>query len=174
MKIFGLGQHRLLLFRSYLVIVGGLIVIAGVLDFSLDRLQNQGPPISGQWINGNLSLIETQLLSLPVSEWPAAVDELEHALGFPVRVFPSDHVVHADSSDDTTQEVFDAGGHAAYIRTSPLLNSVIQIGPLAEYIFKKLMGAFQIDSTSNWDSDVGLELRKHLLDIDVDQDLGWV
>jgi hypothetical protein len=36
------------------------------------------------------------------------------------------------------------------------------------------MDAFQIDRTSNWDSDVGLELRKHLLDIDVDQDLGWV
>jgi hypothetical protein len=49
-----------------------------------------------------------------------------------------------------------------------------QIGPLAEYIFKKLMDAFQIDSTSNWDSDVGLELRQHLIDIDVDQDLGWV
>jgi hypothetical protein len=49
-----------------------------------------------------------------------------------------------------------------------------QTGPLAEYIFKKLMDAFQIDATSNWDSDVGLELRKHLLDIDVDQDLGWV
>jgi len=49
-----------------------------------------------------------------------------------------------------------------------------QIGPEAEYIFKKLMDAFQIDPTSDWDSDVGLELRKHLLDIDVDQDLGWV
>lgn len=47
-------------------------------------------------------------------------------------------------------------------------------GPLADYIFKKLMDTFQIDSTSNWDSDVGLELRRHLLDIDVDQDLGWV
>ena len=49
-----------------------------------------------------------------------------------------------------------------------------QIGPAAEPIFKKLMDAFQIDPSSNWDSDVGLELRKHLLDLDVDQDLGWV
>jgi len=49
-----------------------------------------------------------------------------------------------------------------------------QIGPAAECIFKKLMDAFQIDPTGDWDSDVGLELRKHLLDTDVDQDLGWV
>jgi hypothetical protein len=49
-----------------------------------------------------------------------------------------------------------------------------QIGPAADYLFKKLMDAFQADPTSNWDSDVGLELRKHLLDIAADQDLGWV
>ena len=33
-----------------------------------------------------------------------------------------------------------------------------QIGPAAEQILKKLMDAIQIDPTSNWDSDVGLEL----------------
>jgi len=49
-----------------------------------------------------------------------------------------------------------------------------QIGPAIEHIFKKLMDAFQIDPASNWDSEVGLELRKHLLDLEVDQDLGWV
>jgi hypothetical protein len=49
-----------------------------------------------------------------------------------------------------------------------------QIGPQAECIFKKLMDAFQIDSTSDWDSDVGLELRRHLLDLDGDPELGWV
>jgi hypothetical protein len=49
-----------------------------------------------------------------------------------------------------------------------------QIGPAIEYIFKKLMDAFQIDPASNWDSDVGLELRKHLLDLDVDQGPGWI
>jgi signal transduction histidine kinase len=132
LKIFGLGQHRRLLFRSYLVIVGGLIVIAAVLDFSLDQLQNQGPPIASQWIDGNLSLVEAQLNSLPASQWPAVLDDLEHKLGFPVRVFPSDHVVRTQTPGSATQEVFDAQGRAAYIRTSPLLNSVIQIGPLAE------------------------------------------
>lgn len=49
-----------------------------------------------------------------------------------------------------------------------------QIGPKAEYIFKKLKDAFQIDPTIDWDSDAGLELRKYLLDIDADRDLGWV
>jgi signal transduction histidine kinase len=139
LRIHGLKQHRRLLFRSYLVIVGGLIVIAGVLDFSLDRLQNLDPPASSQWIDGNLSLIEAQLNSLPVTEWPAAVDDLEHKLGFPVRVFPPDHVVQTNATVDATQEVFDAQGRAAYIRNSPLLNSVIQIGPLAETVSESML-----------------------------------
>jgi hypothetical protein len=46
-----------------------------------------------------------------------------------------------------------------------------QIGPAAEPIFKKLMDAFQIDPTINWDSEVGLELCKHIIDLDVDQGL---
>jgi hypothetical protein len=47
-------------------------------------------------------------------------------------------------------------------------------GHMAEELSNKLMGAFQIDPICNWDSDIGLELRKHLLDLDEDQDLGWV
>lgn len=49
-----------------------------------------------------------------------------------------------------------------------------QIGTVAEDLCNKLMGAFQFDSVSNWDSGIGLELRKHLSDLDEDQDLGWV
>ena len=49
-----------------------------------------------------------------------------------------------------------------------------QIGPTAENLFTKLMDAFQTDPSSNWDSDVGLELRQHLLDLAADQELGWV
>ncbi len=132
MKIFSIRQHRSLLFRSYLMIVGGLIIIASVLDFSLDRLQNLGPPVSSLWIDGNLNLIETQLNNMPAADWSAAIDDLELKLGYPVRVFPSDHVVQVNEPGNATQEVFDEQGRSAYIRTSTLLNSVIQIGPVAE------------------------------------------
>jgi signal transduction histidine kinase len=114
------------------VIVGGLIVIAAVLDFSLDRLQDMDPPVPNAWIDGNLSLIETQFNSLPAAEWPAAAEDLENKLGFPVRIFPADHVFQVNAPGSSTQEVFDAQGRAAYVRNSTSLNSVIQIGPLKE------------------------------------------
>jgi hypothetical protein len=50
----------------------------------------------------------------------------------------------------------------------------IRVNRAAEYIFKKLMAAFQIDPARNWDSDVGLKLRKYLLDRNLDQNIGWV
>jgi signal transduction histidine kinase len=132
MNLFSVRQNRSLLFRSYLVIVGGLIVIASVLDFSLDRLQNPDPPVSSRWIEGNLSLIEARLNELPAADWSAAIDDLEDTLGFPVRVFPSDHVVQSSEPVRATQEVFDEQGRSAYIRSSTLLNSVIQVGPVTE------------------------------------------
>ncbi len=131
-KIFSIRQHRSLLFRSYLMIVGGLMVIASVLDFSLDRLQNPGPAVPNQWTGASLSLIEAQLNSIPAVDRAAAVTDLEHKLGFPVRVIPLDHVVRIGEPGQTTQEVFDAQGRSAFIRASTLLSSVIQIGPVAE------------------------------------------
>jgi len=132
LKFFGFRQQRSLLFRSYLVIVGGLVIIAAVLDYSLQRLQDLDPPATSAWIEGNLSLIESRLSGIAESNRPEVVDELERQLGFPVRVFPSDHVVGVNEPVTGIQEVFDAQGRSAFLRTSALLNAVIQIGPVPE------------------------------------------
>jgi signal transduction histidine kinase len=121
-----------MLFRSYLVIVGGLIVTAAVLDYGLEYLQPAETNFTNAWIDGNLALIETQLTGLPASEWPTAVAGLQDQLGFPVRVFPADHVVQQAASGQAIQQVFDAEGRTAYLKNSHALNAVIQVGPLAE------------------------------------------
>jgi len=48
------------------------------------------------------------------------------------------------------------------------------IGEKAEPVFEKLRHAFQYDPDTNWDSDIGLDLRRHLSDPGVVQNLGWV
>lgn len=139
-----LQQNRHLLFRSYLLIVGGLIVIASVLDFGFQQLQKSAPDFSLQWIDGNLTLIESQLSTLPPEQRAQAVDELEQQLGFPVRLLPNDHVVQQAVAEQRTQEVFvqevfaqevfDDAGRAVYLRESPELGSILQIGPLDQQI----------------------------------------
>jgi signal transduction histidine kinase len=113
-----------------LVIVGGLIITAAVLDYGVDYLQRTETSPTSAWIEGNLALIEARLTGLPASDWPAVVAELQTQLGFPVRVLAADQVVQKVSPGSATQEVFDAGGHAAYLKNSPVLNAVIQVGPL--------------------------------------------
>jgi two-component system sensor histidine kinase RstB len=125
-----LQQNRHLLFRSYLLMVGGLIVMASVLDFGFQKLQKPAPAFPVQWIDGNLTLIESQLSALPSEQRALAVYDLELQLGFPVRLLPNDHVVQQAEQQQHTQEVFDDAGRTVYLRESPALGSVLQIGPL--------------------------------------------
>jgi signal transduction histidine kinase len=126
-----LQQNRHLLFRSYLLIVGGLIVMASVLDFGFQQLQKPAAAMPLQWIDGNLTLIESQLSVLPPEQRTSAVSELEGQLGFPVRLLPNDHVVQQAEAQQLTQEVFDDAGRAVYLRESAALGAILQIGPLA-------------------------------------------
>ncbi|HET6565688.1 MAG TPA: ATP-binding protein [Xanthomonadales bacterium] len=132
MKWPALQRNSRLLFRSYLLIVGGLIVIASVMDFGFQQLQKPAPALSQQWIDGNLTLIESQLSLLPADQRTEAIIELEQQLGFPVRLLPNDHVVQQADTGQHTQEVFDDAGRAVYLRESAKLGSVLQIGPLHE------------------------------------------
>lgn len=129
-NVFG-RQNRQLLFRFYLIIVGGLITIAIVLDFSFSRLQDSLEPTPDQWIEGHLRLIEAQLAELPQAQWPLVVADLEAQLGFPVRILPTDNVVHTGEAAGGTQEVFDDEGRSSFFRHSPTLDAGIQIGPVA-------------------------------------------
>jgi signal transduction histidine kinase len=125
-----LQHNRHLLFRSYLLIVGGLIVTASVLDYGFQHLQKPAWAQPLQWVEGNLTLIEARLSELPEEQRNEAVSLLESQLGFPVRLLPADHVVQQAEPLQLTQEVFDDAGRAVYLRESPTLRSVLQIGPL--------------------------------------------
>ncbi len=129
MSLLAVRQNRRLLFRSYLVIVGGLIVIAAVFDLGFRYLQDSAPPDHGVWADGNLTLIEAYLQAMPVTERDAAAAELGMRLGYPVRLLPADHVVLPGEPGDASVELFDADGRASWLRASPALGAVLQIGP---------------------------------------------
>jgi two-component system sensor kinase ParS len=127
MKLFRRGR---LLFRTYLVIVGGLIVTAAVLDYAFGRLQERLEPPSTPFAGATVALIEARVAAAPLDERPAVAAALERELGFPVRFLPEDAVVHAgDGAAAATREVFDAAGRSIYLRSSAALGGSIQIGP---------------------------------------------
>ena len=126
------GRHGPLLFRTYLILVGGLVATAAVLDYGFGRLQEGVSAAPSRWVDASLDLIEARLASSPPAERDGVVAELERELGFPVRLLPTDDVVHAGDEAQGTREIFDAAGRASYLRDSAALNAAIHIGPLAE------------------------------------------
>src|SRR5690606_2628546 len=60
MAPFAPRRHGRLLLRTYVVIVGGLIVTAALFDYGFGRLQEAllPPAPTNAWVDGNLALIE--------------------------------------------------------------------------------------------------------------------
>lgn len=130
MSVVARRQNRRLLFRTYLVIVGGLVVVAIAFDVGFGRLQETVETEASRWAGGNLALIEARLSEVAPAERLSTAEALERTLGYPVRLLPADHVVHAGTSDGL-QEVFDPDGRSVFFQASDRLDAVLQIGPVA-------------------------------------------
>jgi signal transduction histidine kinase len=129
MKLFRRGR---LLFRTYLIIVGGLVATAAVLDYGFARLQEARPAPLDAWADATLDLIEARLAAAPADERARVAEELTRELGFPVRFLAADAVVHAGDAPAGTEEFFDERGRAIYLRSSDALGGSIQAGPAQE------------------------------------------
>jgi signal transduction histidine kinase len=128
MKLLRRGR---LLFRTYLVIVGGLVATAAVLDFGFGRLQEALAPPPDGWADATLTLVERRLAAARPAERPAAAREIERELGLAVRFLPSDAVVHAGGGlAPGTREIFDDAGRSTFLRSSAALGGTVQVGPL--------------------------------------------
>ena len=129
MKLFRRGR---LLFRTYLIIVGGLAATAAVFDYGFLRLQDTRTPPSNAWAEASLTLIEQRLAAAAPADRARVAQELERELGFPVRLLAADAVVHASDAGSTgTRELFADDGRSLYLRSSPELGGSIQVGPAA-------------------------------------------
>jgi signal transduction histidine kinase len=127
MKLFRRGR---LLFRTYLIIVGGLVVTAAVFDYGFGQLQARRAPPRDAWAEASLDLIEARLAATPADERAGVAQELTAELGFPVRFLAAGAVVHAgDTTASETEEFFDGAGQSIYLRSSEALGGSIQVGP---------------------------------------------
>ncbi len=128
MKLFRGGR---LLFRTYLIIVGGLVTTAAVFDYGFGRLQASAVPPRDPWAEASLALIEARLLAATADQRPTVAQSLERELGFPVRLLADGAVVHAgNSTPAATREVFDDAGRSTFLRSSAALGASIQVGPV--------------------------------------------
>ena len=120
-----------LLFRSYLFLVGGLLLVAVVLDFGFRQLQVTQEPDVDRWLQSTLQLIETDLVNTPPARREAKVTELARTLGIGVQLLARDDVhINADASGQPGVLV-DADGNMSWLHDAESLGAIVRLGPVA-------------------------------------------
>jgi signal transduction histidine kinase len=126
------GRQRLLLFRSYLFLVTGLLIVAAVLDLGFGYLQSSQATDSDRWLEATFHLIERELAAIPVEGRRKVTLELRDELGIDVRLLQRDDVFTSGTSEHAMPPLMDAGGNASYLHDAASIDAIIRLGPVIE------------------------------------------
>ena len=131
MKGFARGWHRKLLFRSYIYLAAGLLIVAVVLDAGFARLQSGRASNEDVWLERTFQLIETEVAAAPATERDSVAARLGRELGVGVQILDQGDVVHTAASVGRPARLTDASGEVSYLRRAPALDASVRIGPVA-------------------------------------------
>ena len=124
------GHNRRLLFRSYLWLVGGLLVVAVVLDFGFGQLQPREKQEVDRWLASTFHLITTRLEDAPAGEREAVVADIAVELGVSVDLLARDEVYMNDVAGEKLVPLVDSAGNASYLYDAESINAIIRLGPI--------------------------------------------
>jgi two-component system sensor kinase ParS len=122
------ARHRGLFIRSYMVLAGGLLVAAIVLDLGFSALQSRQVRAADPWLVSTLRLMEGQLAAVPSPERDARAAEIGGKLGLDITLLEAGEIAGA-TSDPVPQELENEDGKIYYLWHSAVLNGAIRLGP---------------------------------------------
>ena len=120
-----------LLFRSYLFLVGGLLLVALVLDFGFRQVELQQDPGYDRWLRSTLQLIEADLARTPLPQRPSRTAELAEILGIDVRLLERDDVHVGLAAGQELTPLVDADGNTSWLHESDSIDAIVRLGPVA-------------------------------------------
>jgi signal transduction histidine kinase len=164
------GRNRRLLFRSYLFLVGGLLVIAIVLDLGFGLLQSQEEPDVDRWLNSTFHLIERQLAEAQPETRDDLLPSISDDLGIDIQLLARDEVRMIPTVGDRAPALVDANGNTSYLHDAESLDAIIRLGPIAAPKHSLLLDLLPPLFYLSIFVVVGLWLRPLLKDIDVISD----
>jgi len=161
------GRNRRLLFRSYLLLVGSLLVVALVLDLGFGYLQSREQPDVDRWLESTFHLIADRLADAPSGEREVVAANIADELGIGVQLLARDEIYSNDVAGHRLAPLVDAAGNTSYLHDAESIDAIIRLGPIAaptESLFLDLLPPIFYLSIF---VVVGLWLRPLLRDIDV-------
>jgi len=130
-RLFG-DRNRSLLFRSYLYLAGGLLLVAIVLDMGFSYLQSSQSPAVDPWLETTFHLLEARLAAVPEDEREATAQALSETLGVGVQLLGSDDIVTATAAEHQRIALVDADHNKSYLHDAPQLDAILRLGPVTE------------------------------------------
>lgn len=161
------GRNRRLLFRSYLGLAGGLLIVALLLDYGFGRLQSRSEPELDRWLQTTTGLIEARLARIPEATRDSEARKIAEEIGVGITLMSRDDVYVNDVDEHGLAPLVDAEGNTSWLHDADSIDAVIRLGPIPEpresLLLKLLPPLFYLSIFVL----VGLWLRPLLHDIDV-------
>jgi signal transduction histidine kinase len=123
-------RHRGLFVRSYMVLAGGLLLVAILLDLGFSALQSRQVRAADPWLVSTFQLMESQLAAVPKSERAALASRLAEKLKLELDVLDATDISSASPLESGPRELQDDDGRIYFLWHSDALSGAIRLGPL--------------------------------------------
>ncbi len=118
------------LFRSYVFLAGGLLLVAVLLEFAFKQVQSNSQRAQDPWPIATVRLIEARLAAASEAEHPTLLVQLRAELGTVVTLLDGGDVITPSATASDLQRLVDDAGREYVLYRSTTLDRIIRIGPL--------------------------------------------
>jgi two-component system sensor kinase ParS len=123
------ARHRGLFIRSYVVLAGGLLIAAILLDLGFDALQSRQGRASDPWLESTFRLMEAELAAAPPAERAGLAESLAQKLKLDLTVLDASDISSAMPAEAVARELEGEDGKIYYLWNSQALHGAIRLGP---------------------------------------------
>jgi signal transduction histidine kinase len=120
-------QHRLL-FRSYFVLAGGLLIVAALLELGYSAVQGREQWAEDPWLTSTFRLIESELAAAPAADRASVAAGVGERLGRELQLLERSDIAGA-RTESGVQELVAEDGQLFYLWTSAELGGALRLGP---------------------------------------------
>ena len=129
MKEWLAARHRGLFIRSYVVLAGGLLVAAILLDLGFDALQSRQVRAADPWLESTFRLMESELASVSPADRAVLAQSLWSKLDLELSVLDAADISDALPKEAGARELEGEDGKIYYLWNSQALHGALRLGP---------------------------------------------
>jgi signal transduction histidine kinase len=123
------ARHRGLFIRSYVVLAGGLLVVAILLDLGFSVLQSRQVRTADPWLVSTLRLMESRLVAAAPAERAALAEQLARQANLELTLLDAGDISSSAPIEAGVRELENDDGKIYYLWNSQALHGAIRLGP---------------------------------------------